>query len=151
LAAGLEARLWATQSEPRGLTVATIPLVLPSPMSFVDRLVIVAGIGMFRDAGVQVLVDLVSVMEEVEFEAGQRLYQRGIPGPSVFLILSGQVVADRNDPDIRVHFGPGSVVCGTASLGAPILSWEARALGKTRVIAMRLEDWYDMMEEHFDL
>jgi CRP-like cAMP-binding protein len=151
ITAGLEARRWATQAEPRGMAVATVPAALNSPLSFVDRLAIVATIDMLRSAGVQVLADLVGMMEERELEPGEVIYRRGRPASDTFLLLGGQVVAERSDPDIKVLFGPGSMIGGTASFGEPILGWEARALSKTRVLAMRLEDWYDTMEEHFDL
>ena len=48
-------------------------------------------------------------------------------------------------------FGPGSLVGGVASLGEPILAWQARAVTHVRALSMRLEDWFDLMEEHFDL
>jgi len=151
ITAGLEARRWARQAEPKGVAIATVPGVLNSPLSFVDRLAIVATVGMLRSAGVQVLADLVGMMEERAFEPGEAIYRRGHPSEDSFLLLAGEVLAERSDPDLKVRFGPGCVICGTAGLGEPILAWDARALLKTRVLSMRLEDWYDTMEEHFDL
>jgi CRP-like cAMP-binding protein len=146
--AGLEARRWATQPEPRGSVVAPVP-PLDDSFTFVDRLALLTEAGMFRDAGVQVLADVASVMEEMTFDAGQRI--EGEAKRRALLVLAGQVVADRRDPNISVVFGPGSVVCGAAALGEPVHAWNARAISPVRVLAIRLEDWFDLMEEHFDL
>jgi hypothetical protein len=52
---------------------------------------------------------------------------------------------------LRVSFGPGTWVGGLASLGEPILAWEAHAVTPVRALALHLEDYLELMEEHFDL
>jgi hypothetical protein len=43
------------------------------------------------------------------------------------------------------------VVCGAAAFGQPALAWKASASRATRALAFRIEDWFDLMEEHFDM
>jgi hypothetical protein len=38
-----------------------------------------------------------------------------------------------------------------AALGEAASAWEAQAVEPTRVLSLLVEDWYDLMEEHFDL
>jgi CRP-like cAMP-binding protein len=148
--AALEARRWATQTTPRGSIVVPLPPVA-GPLSFVDRLAIFAEAPLFRGAGIQVLVELVDAMQEVTFEAGESLFERGHRRGESFFVLEGEVEGQRHDPEVKVIFGPGSFVGGVASLDEPILAWSARAVTPARALSMRLEDRFDLMEEHFDL
>jgi CRP-like cAMP-binding protein len=146
----LETRLWASQPDPRGVPLTTVRG--GDPLSFVDRLAIIADIQILRAGGVQVLADLVALAEERTFQSGDHVWHRGSPRGEAFLVIAGEVVAERTDPSLTVRFGPGSVVGGVASLGGDgAQAWEAHASVPTRLLAIGLEDWFDLMEEHFDL
>lgn len=148
--AALEARGWANQTAPRGQVIAQVP-ALAGPLSFVDRLAIFAEAPLLRGAGIQVLVEVVDSMREVSFEPGESVLERGLwRGESLF-VLEGEVEGMRLDPEIKVLFGPGSFVGGIASLGEPILAWSARAVTHVRALSMSHDDWFNLMEEHFDL
>jgi CRP-like cAMP-binding protein len=148
--AALEARQWASEHEPRGPIVFHPPSVEP-PLTFVERIAILSEISLLRGAGVQVLVELADSLEELTFQPGVPLFQRGESHLRVHLVLRGEVLAERTNPDLSVRFGPGSFVGGVASLGNTIGAWEARAETATHVLSFRIEDWLDLMEEHFDL
>lgn len=146
--AALETRRWASRPPPRGSVVAPVPPP-GATFTFVDRLALLTDVALFRDAGVQVLADVAGVMEEMTFEAGERIDLE--TKRRALLVLDGEIVADRHEPTLSVPFGPGSVVCGVAALGEPARAWEARAVTKARALSIGLEDWLDLMEEHFDL
>jgi CRP-like cAMP-binding protein len=148
--AALEARRWAAQTAPRGWVIAQVPAIT-GPLSFVERLAILAEAPLFRGAGIQVLVELADSMQEVGFEPGETIFERNAWRGECLFVLEGEVEGLCPDPAIKVLFGPGSFVGGVASLGEPILAWSARALTRVRALSMRLEDWFDVMEEHFDL
>jgi CRP-like cAMP-binding protein len=148
--AALEARRWATRTTPRGLVIAQVPAIA-GRLSFVERLAIFAQAPLLRAAGIQVLVELADSMQEVTFEPGESVFERGLWRGESFFVLEGEVEGARLDPEIKVLFGPGSFVGGVASLGEPILAWGARAVTRARALSMRHDDWFDLMEEHFDL
>lgn len=148
--AALERRLWASESQPVGFAAVHIPPIEP-PLSFIERVAILAETPMVRIAGIQVLVELAESVEELTFEPGDTLLRRGEAPNGALLVLQGDVEAERTDPHLEVRFGPGSLVGGVASMGDPITAWEARAVTRVRVLSMRIEDWLDLMEEHFDL
>jgi CRP-like cAMP-binding protein len=150
LAADLEALRWSLSRQPQGSVIAPVASSNP-PLSFVDRLALLTDVAIVREAGVQVLVEVADLMEEMTFAAGQTLYERGRGGGHIFLVLGGKVIADRSDPNVSVAFGPGSLVCGMAAFGETASAWEARAVEPTRALALLVEDWFDLMEEHFDL
>jgi CRP-like cAMP-binding protein len=148
--AAIEMRQWAAEDQARAAVDVHIPFVEP-PLAFVDRVAILAEVHLLRGAGIQVLVELAESLEERTFEPGELLFERSKPRGDVYWLLQGEVVGERHDPDLQVLFGPGSLVGGAASLGDPIAEWRARAVTPVRVLAMRIEDWFDLMEEHFDL
>jgi CRP-like cAMP-binding protein len=148
--AAVEARRWAGQEAPHGEVMARVSPV-KGPLAFVERLAVLADIPLVRGAGIQVLVELADLMEEVTFEPGETIFERGKPRGEAFLVLQGEAEGSRLDPALRVVFEAGSFVGGVASLGEPVLAWEARAITRVRALSMRLEDWFDLMEEHFDL
>jgi CRP-like cAMP-binding protein len=148
--AALEARHWAAQAQPRGPVVVQAPVVEP-PLAFVERVAILMDTRLLRSAGIQVLVELAESATELSFQPGETLFQRGAPRGEVHLVLQGEVVGERSDPAIEVLFGPGSFVGGVAGLGESIAAWQARALTRVHVLSIRIEDWVDLMEEHFDL
>ena len=148
--AAVEARRWAAQKAPRGAAMGQAPPVA-GPLAFVERLAVLADAPLVRGAGIQVLVELADSTGEVTFEPGDSIFERGQARGEALFVLEGEVEAERVDPQLTVLFGPGSLVCGVASLGAPVVAWSARAVTHVRALSMRLEDWFDLMEEHFDL
>jgi CRP-like cAMP-binding protein len=122
-----------------------------APLQLIDRLALLAEVRMLSGSGVQSLVDLAATSRERRFTAGETILERGVERAEMLLVVSGEVVTDRQDPHVERRYGPGDIVCGVASFGAPAPLWEARALTPTRVIAFPIEAWFDLMEEHFDL
>jgi hypothetical protein len=45
----------------------------------------------------------------------------------------------------------GEIVTGAAALSGEERHWSAQAGGTARQLAIPLEAWFDLMEEHFDL
>ena len=47
--------------------------------------------------------------------------------------------------------GPGQMVCGAVSLIEGSSDWGARAETRTRTLAFGVDDWFDVMEENFEM
>jgi CRP-like cAMP-binding protein len=116
-----------------------------------NRLALLMDVPLLRRGGVQTLSDLAAASEESIFPAGAALFERGRPPGRVFVIVSGAVRARREAPAVAWHGGPGDVVCGTAAFGDPIAQWAAHADAPTHVLTFRLDDWLDLLEEHFEM
>ncbi len=127
------------------------PFPSDGPLGMVERLALLAEVRMLGAAGVQSIVDLAAASREARFEAGATILPRGVDRHDMLLVVSGEVAADRVEPRVERRYGPGDIVCGVASFGAPAPFWEARAVTPTRVISFPIEVWFDLMEEHFDL
>jgi CRP-like cAMP-binding protein len=143
-------QFWSTQEEARAPAVLQVPAI-DGPLAFVDRVAILAGAPLLRSAGIQVLVELAEAFSEATFEAGDVIFERGVRRGQAFLVLEGEALGTRHDPEVRVIFGPGTWVGGVATLGPSIAAWEAHAVTRVRALTLRIEDYLNVMEEHFDL
>jgi hypothetical protein len=104
-----------------------------------------------RLAGVQALSDLALASEVVTFAPNEVVHAPGAKRERVYLVVDGQVAASRSPSDVVWTFRHGQIVCGAAAFGDCSSAWSARATLETRTLAFRIEDWFDLMEEHFDL
>jgi CRP-like cAMP-binding protein len=148
--AALEERLWATG---RTLSEPT-PLVLGAtgaPLDIVERLAVLMHMPPLRSAGVQPVSDLAAASEEVVFSTGERLFERGVARERIFVLIDGRVEASRESPRVSWRGGPGQMVCGTVSFAEAGSHWEARAVTRTRALAFGIDDWFDVMEENFEM
>ncbi len=122
-----------------------------APLSPVERLAVLMDVPLLRGSGVQTLSDLALVSEQLTLARGQALFERGAPRDRMFLVVEGEIEAARESPDVVRRARAGDVVCGAAAFGEPALAWRATARVRTRLLALRIEDWFDFMEEHFDM
>jgi CRP-like cAMP-binding protein len=146
----LEERLWASN---RGRSPVLPPVfeVASAPLDIVERVAVLMRTAPLRGAGVQPLSDLATASEEVTFEAGESVLQRGVPQGRVFVLIDGEVKATRENPAVSWQGGSGRIVCGTAAFGEKGAEWEARAVTRTRALAFGVDDWFDVMEENFEM
>jgi CRP-like cAMP-binding protein len=123
----------------------------PGTLGLVERLAILLGVRLLRGTGVQALADLAAVSRQVGFAAGDVIIERGIEGEELILIVDGDVRAEREDPAVARHYGPGDLVCGAAIMGGVADVWRARAMTPVRGVSFPIDALFDLMEEHFDL
>ena len=119
------------------------------PLDIVERVVLLLKNPLLRGAGVQPVSDLAALSDEVCFEKGALLFERGAPA-RIYVPIDGHVVAEREKPVVTWRGGGGCMVCGAASL-AGRTEWRARASTRTRALAFDVADWFDRMEENFDM
>jgi CRP-like cAMP-binding protein len=108
-------------------------------------------VGLLRGGGVQALVDLAADSREVSFDVGSNVFPRGVQHQELIVLVEGEVLSTRVDPALERRYGPGDVVGGVAAFGTPALAWESRATTPVRGIAVDIEAWFELMEEHFDM
>jgi len=147
--AAAEERVWA-----RGVAPSTPPPPpldgSSRPLDIVERAALLMHTPVFRGVGVQPVSDLAAAAEEVQFAAGGLLFERG-SCDRVFVIVEGRVEADRRDPPVAWKGGPGQIVCESVCFGALASSWEARAVTRTRALTFGVDDWFDVLQENFEM
>jgi hypothetical protein len=115
------------------------------------RLALLTQLPMARGAGVQALSDLAAASKEISLARGDTLARVGEARDDFFLLASGSVDARRADPEVTTRYHAGDVVGGAAAFTARARDWGVRASTPTRAIAVPLEAWFDLMEDHFEL
>ena len=88
---------------------------------------------------------------EVTLTPGESLLRKDVEPEHLFLVIDGEIETTRHSPEVVRRHRSGEVVAGAAALGHRALGWEAHAVTPARVLAIPIEAWFDMMEEHFDL
>ncbi len=147
--AALQEKAWAGAS-PR-TRAGRGPSLSLAPISMIERLGVLMDTPLLRGAGGQALSDLASMCEEVSFAPGETLGDGGGPRDRVFICVSGEVEAWRDEPHVAWRGGPGQIVCDLAWIADADMRWQARAVTPARALKFRVEDWFDLMEEHFEM
>lgn len=132
-------------------TGASLMSLPQGELNLIERLAVLFELQHLRGSGVQPLAELAAVADEVAYEPGQRFLESGVRKDRSFAVLDGEVEASRVDPPIVRNFGRGALVLGAASCGQASVPWEARAKTRTRLLTFRQDDWFDLLEEHFDM
>ncbi len=121
------------------------------PLTMVERIAFFTEIGMSLDVGVQALADLANVSKDLSVKPGASVFDSGEANDHFFLVVDGEIEATRRDPDVRRRYTPGEAVTGAAALSERRTHWAARAVGSARLLAVPIEGWFDLIEEHFEL
>jgi CRP-like cAMP-binding protein len=138
---------------PTGAPVAPRELssVRPGALGLVERLALLLDVRMLRLAGVQALADLAATSQQVSFDVGELVVERGVDRGQLICVVDGEVLAEREGSAMVRRYGPGDMVCAAAILGGVAGDWQARTVAPTRGISFPVEALFDLMEEHFDL
>lgn len=127
------------------------PLAVPGKVGLIDRVFALRSVTLFAEADVQALLNLAVQAQDVAFEADEPVFSRGESNDSLYVVMSGEVTAQRAESGHLERFGPGKLVFGSAAAAAENLAHEARAATATRALRIAREDYLDVMEEHFAL
>jgi CRP-like cAMP-binding protein len=129
-------------------------LELPSsdePLRSVERLAFLTEVPLARGAGVQALADLAAASDELRLRDGDTLFRDGEERDSLYVVVNGCIEARRASPDVVRTYVAGDVVGGASAFSERGRAWTAHARGPARLLAIPVEAWFDLAEEHFDL
>ncbi|MET0413085.1 MAG: cyclic nucleotide-binding domain-containing protein [Polyangiaceae bacterium] len=133
----------------REIDYASCPAQDPLPL--VERVLTLREAPIFSRSGIQALVSLSPYIEELRLAPGQALFERSTTRGSFCVVACGTIELERAEPHGVAHFGPGSLVGGATALADIERDEQARALSDSVVLRVRLEEFFDVMEDHFDL
>jgi CRP-like cAMP-binding protein len=121
------------------------------PLSMIERLAFLMELPMMRGAGVQVVADIAGAAEEIIVEQGETLSTASTENDRFFVVVEGEIATMRRDVEAARRYGAAEVVGGAAAFVEGSRRSPARAARRTRLLAVPIEAWFDLMEEHFDL
>ncbi len=120
-------------------------------LDVIERLAVLMQAVPLRGSGAQPISDLASLCEEVSLDAGKGLFEQDTEGDRVFVLVDGRVEATRESPHAVWRGGPGQVVCGMAAFAGSARNWRAQAVTRVRALVFRVDDWFDILEENFEM
>jgi len=128
-----------------------MPVDASRELDLVERIFFLRKMPVFERASINALAELSRQTAQVRFPAGITLWHEGDPSPSIYLVLSGTVLATSEGRGLRFRFGPGS------ALGAVEATADMRryydAVTETEVVALHgsLEALIDVFEDNFEM
>jgi len=120
-------------------------------LTLLERLIALKQVTAFRGAPVDPLTNLARLVEERRLEPGEALFRIGEPAKNLFVVVNGRVDLIREEPVIRASFGPRLLVGGFSALGVSDRIFSAKAATRAQVLKIRIEDYFDLMEDHFEV
>ena len=122
----------------------------PEALLLIERVFTLRDTPAFRRASIQALVSLAPAADEVRLAAGELLFARGEARAVLFVVVAGCLELERADGQ-RERFGAASLLGGGAAFADALVRQSARSLTSAVLLRIREEDFYDVMEDHFEL
>ncbi len=104
----------------------------------------------FAEAPDHVLAQVVPILEEQEFEAGQRIFEKGDLGTSMYVIVSGKLRVHIDDRELTV-LGERQVFGELALLDPEPRSASITAIESTLVFKISQAEIYELMADHIEI
>jgi CRP-like cAMP-binding protein len=123
----------------------------PDPLPMIERVLTLRDAPAFGRASIQPLVSLAQLATEVRVRAGEMLFRAGEVTGVFFVVARGCVELERSDPPGLARFGPAAIVGGIPALGDAERIYSARAVGDSVLLCFRESDFFDVLEDHFEL
>ncbi|MCK6550478.1 cyclic nucleotide-binding domain-containing protein, partial [Myxococcota bacterium] len=117
----------------------------------VEQIFALRAVPAFARASIQALTSLAGLAEELHVEPGQRLAVTTGREAALVVVARGAVELSREHPPLVARFGAGMIAGGIAMLGNDDPRLSIRPLVRSILLRLREEDYFDVMEENFDL
>ncbi|HKO89608.1 MAG TPA: cyclic nucleotide-binding domain-containing protein, partial [Polyangiaceae bacterium] len=122
----------------------------PEPLLLIERVFTLRDTPAFRKASIQALVSLAPSAEELRLAAGELLFELGEAKQVFYVVVAGSVELEW--PGLgRACFRAASLLGGGGAFADGLARQRARATTAAVVLRVREEDFYDVMEDHFEL
>jgi CRP-like cAMP-binding protein len=122
----------------------------PEPLLLIERVFTLRDTPAFRKASIQALVSLAPAADELRLAEGEVLFELGEARQVFFVVVAGSIELER--PGLgHTCFRAASLLGGGASFAGSLARQRARAVTPAVVLRLREEDFYDVMEDHFEL
>jgi CRP-like cAMP-binding protein len=116
----------------------------------IERVIILKSVGIFSEVPEEDLVEVASIVEEVEVEAGKEIIKKGDIGTSMYIIVKGR--AKVHDGDKVIAELPERTVFGElAALDPEPRSASVSALVDCELFKLEEGPLYDLMAEHVEV
>ena len=110
----------------------------------IEKVLILKSVPIFASVPEGQLVDLATIAETVEFDAGEIIMNQGDLGTSMYIVVDGRVRIFEGDKDLAEH-GTRAVFGELAALGPEPRAASVQALEDCTLLRLDGESLYDLM------
>jgi CRP-like cAMP-binding protein len=134
----------------RGEWEPLVEIPTDRPLDLLERLIMIRQGDLFSAVGLEAAVMMATSMKQVEWAAGDVLWERGDPSGAMYLIASGEIEAQLDDE--RSFVARPGYPLGNIELLAHQPRWY-RPVARTDIIGFRAdhETFFDVMEDDFEV
>lgn len=116
----------------------------------IEKVMILKSVNIFSETPEEDLVDVASIVEEVEIKAGEHVFVKGDIGTSMYIIVKGKMRVHDGDKELAI-LEEKSVFGELAALDPEPRSATITALEDTLLFCVDEGPLYDLMSEHIEV
>ena len=113
----------------------------------VEKVMILRSVSVFADVPEEVLAELAGYLEELEAATGERIYEKGVVGRTMYIIVEGRVRVHDEDRTFT-ELGDGEIFGELTTLDPEPHSASVTALADTRLLGLDRDALYELMSAH---
>ena len=115
-------------------------------LSTFEKIIILKVVKLFAETSEDALSEIAAVFEEMHFEKGQTIFQKGELGSSMYVIVSGQVRVHDQEQTLTT-LGEHDVFGELAVLNSEPRSATVTALKDTHLLRLDQDPFYEIIED----
>ncbi|HUG54336.1 MAG TPA: cyclic nucleotide-binding domain-containing protein [Vicinamibacteria bacterium] len=119
-------------------------------MLTIERVISLKAVPMFGEASEEILADVAELLEEVEYLDGQVIFEKGAPGDSLYIVISGRVRVYDGARTI-VHLGEKEIFGELALLDPEPRVASVAAVEPTRLFRLDREAFAELMAGNIEI
>lgn len=119
-------------------------------LSTVEKIIILKTVDIFTGTPDSILAEVAALLQEVELQAGDTIFDKGGPGDCMYIIVTGEVQAHDEGHTLN-HLGEGDVFGEMAVLDPEPRVASISALEDTLLLRLDQEPFYELMEDRIEV
>jgi hypothetical protein len=119
-------------------------------LSTLEKVIFLKSVNLFKDTPDEILTQLATLLEEVEFPAGITIFEKDSPGDCMYIIVTGQV-AVQDGGHLLNDLSQGDVFGEMALLDSRTRLASVTTVTATHLLRLDQEPFYELMEDHIQV
>lgn len=117
-------------------------------MPIPDKILHLKNVDIFKNMSVNELAAIASITEQVVYPAGNIMFQEGDPAESMYMVITGEITAFKDETDPPEVFKPGDSIGGIVLLTDDVRLFSARTSQETSLLMIHKRDFLEIVREY---
>jgi HEAT repeat protein len=119
-------------------------------LSTIEKVLVLKGVRIFAETPDEILADVAQVLEEVEYNQEETIFEKGDLGDSMYIIIDGKVRVHDGENTLN-HLGEREVFGEMALLDPEARVASVTAVEDTRLLRLEQEPFFELMQERIEV